>query len=110
MQLRKIFDVLARGQPLVEAARIGQHTQAPPRFQRLARGIQAIDQHAATIRPHQRVQHAQRGGLARAVGAEQTGDATVGRGEADTGNGLYRAEALVQIAHFDHGAAPLKSR
>src|SRR6185312_11679278 len=72
------------------------------------RRIDAIHQHLPGIGLHQRVQHAQRGGLARAVGTEQTGDLAVARGEGDAVDGLHFAEGLVQVFYFDHGAAPLK--
>src|SRR4249919_1065959 len=70
----------------------------------------AIDQHAPAFRMHQRVEHAQRGGLAGAVGAKQAGDFPVARLEADVvdrdhGRRLAfsgAGECLAQVFCNDH--------
>src|SRR6185312_1187930 len=111
-QAREVDDVLARGQALVQAARVGQHAQAPAYRDRIGRRVDAIDQHLTGIGLHQRVQTTQRRRFAGAVRAEQAGDFAVAR---EKGNAIHRsdalgalAEGLVQISDFDHGAAPLK--
>jgi hypothetical protein len=49
MQLAEVGDVLARGQALVDATRIGQHAQVATHLHRIARGIDAIDADAALV-------------------------------------------------------------
>ena len=73
----EVLDVLARGQALVQAARIRQHAEPRAYACRVRRSIEAVDEHAPAVRPHQRVEHAQRRGLARAVRTEQAGDLAV---------------------------------
>src|SRR6185437_10191442 len=106
LQAREILDVLACGEPLVQAARIRQHAELAAHRQRIDRGVDAVHQHLAAIGFHQRIEHAQRGGLAGAVGAEQAGDLAVAGGEADAVDGFHCAEGLVQIPDFDHGCSP----
>src|SRR5690606_2101789 len=64
----------------------------------------AVDADLAAIGFHQRVEHAQRGGLAGAIGPEQTGDLAVMCGETDAIDSLDLAEGLVQIVDLKHGA------
>ena len=75
MQPRVVDDVLARRQPRVQAARIRQHAHARQRLLRPRGDIDAVDADAAAVGLEQCSHHAQRGGLAGAVGAEQGGDA-----------------------------------
>jgi hypothetical protein len=109
VQLAEVGDVLARGQALVHAARVGQHAQAAAHGFGVLAHIDAIDQHAALVRLHQGVEHAHGGGLAGAVGAEQAGDLAVVGGEADVihgddGRGLLAlaGEGLAQVFCDDH--------
>ena len=82
---RRSSDVLARGQALVDAARVGQHAE---RAARALPASRAASMPSTSTRPlsglHQRVEHAQRGGLAGAVGAEQAGDLAVARASKPT--------------------------
>ncbi|KAG1255890.1 hypothetical protein G6F68_010044 [Rhizopus microsporus] len=111
VQLAEVGDVLARGQALVDAARIGQHAKMAPHFHRVAGGVDAVDADAALVGCHQRVQHAHGGGLAGAIGAEQAGDLAIGGTETDVGHRLDAAgagvEGLVQVVGDDHGVHPL---
>ncbi|KAG1205018.1 hypothetical protein G6F35_011920 [Rhizopus arrhizus] len=112
VQLAEVGDVLARGQALVDAARIGQHAKMAPHFHRVAGGVDAVDADAALVGCHQRVQHAHGGGLAGAIGAEQAGDLAIGGTETDVGHRLDAAgagvEGLVQVVGDDHGAAGIE--
>ena len=67
LQLAEVLDVLARRQPRVEAREIRQHAERKARALRIGDGVDAVDEHLALVRAHQRVEHAQRGGLAGAV-------------------------------------------
>jgi hypothetical protein len=103
LQPAEVGDVLARGQPLVDAPRVGQHAQAAARGGGVGRQVELVDPHRASLGRHQRVEHAQGGGLACAVGPEQPGDLSIAGLEADPvdrghlpGLGLER---LVQIRH-----------
>src|SRR5690606_41290331 len=75
-----------------------------------ARRVDPVDLDLAAVRAHQRVEHAQGGGLAGAVGAEQAGDLAVAGLEAHAGHGLHRAgagpEALVEVSGDDHRRTP----
>jgi hypothetical protein len=106
VQLAEVGDVLACGQALVDAARVGQHAERTAHRGRVACSIDAVDQHLAGVGFHQRVEHAQGRGLAGAVGAEQSGDLAVVCGEVDAVHGLDDAglglERLVQVAGDDH--------
>ena len=91
------------------AVAISGAERAPRRFL-VADDVDAVDEHAPALRAHQRVEHAQRGGLAGAVGAEQAGDLAVAGGEADIVDGddagLVLALAwkgLAQVFRGDHG-------
>jgi hypothetical protein len=68
--------------------------------------IQAIDRDPALLGTHQRVEHAQRGRLARAIGTEQAGNLTVAGEETHPVDRLDRAslalEGFVQIVGFYH--------
>ena len=82
--------------------------------QGIHRHVLAVDEHAPAFRPHQRVEHAQRGGLAGAVGAEQAGDLAVARFEAHVVDGDDRpslalaGEGLAEMFGDDHqGSHPL---
>ena len=111
VQLAEVGDVLARGQALVDAARIGQHAKMAPHFHRVAGGVDAVDADAALVGCHQRVQHAHGGGLAGTIGAEQAGDLAIGGTETDVGHRLDTAgagvEGLMQVVGDDHGVHPL---
>ena len=70
----KYSDVLARGQPRIQAEAVGQHAEPGLRLLRSAHRIDVVDLDAAVVRPHHRVQHPQRRRLAGAVRAEQSRD------------------------------------
>src|SRR5690606_34615162 len=110
LQAREIVDVLARAEPFVEAARVRQHPEAAAYRGGITGGVDAVDAHGAAVGPHQRVEHAQRGGLAGTVGTEQAGDLAVARAERDAVDRDDVSEGLAQAGCLDHGAAPLKSR
>ena len=111
VQFAEVGDVLACGQALVDATRIGQHAEVAAHFHRVARSVDAIDGDAALVGGHQRVEHAHGGGLAGAVGAKQAGDAAILGAEADVGHRLDApaagVEGLVQVVGDDHGSHPL---
>jgi hypothetical protein len=75
---------------LVHAARIRQHPQSAPHCFGILGDVDAIHAHAAAVGCHQRVEHAQGGGFAGAVGAQQAGDLAVFRGKADPINGFHQ--------------------
>ena len=108
VQAPEILDVLARREPLVEAAGVRQHAEPAAHVARLRGRIDAVDQHAAGVRLHERVEHAQRRGLAGAVRAEQAGDLAVARREAHVVHGAddraAHGERLLQSLHLDHRA------
>jgi hypothetical protein len=108
LQPAVIGDVLACGQSVVQAARIRHHAQGALDLQRFAFRIDAIDAHVAGIGLEQGIEHAQGGGLASAIGAEQAGDLAVFGGEADfvDGHDLALVEGLSQTVCFDHGVGP----
>jgi len=107
LELGEVRDVLARGHALVEPACVGQHAEPMAHGFRIARGVDAVDTHIARIRLHERIEHAQRRRLARAVRPEQARDLAVARDEADAFDRLHRAERLVEAGRLDHGPAPL---
>ena len=82
LQLAEIVDVLAGGEARIEARLIGQHAEPQPRALRIGHRIDIVHDDLPFVRPHQRVEHAQRRGLAGAVRAEQARDLAVGGGEA----------------------------
>ena len=114
VQATEVDDVLARRQAWVQATSVAEHAHARQCLHGLGGHFDAIDHHAPGVRLDHCGGDAQRGGLARAVGAQQPGDATVGRLELHAGNGLHYtpvaaaagAELLVQRLHFYHRAAP----
>lgn len=109
MQLAEVGDVLACGQALVDAACVRQHPECAAHRHRVAGGIHAIDRDAALVGRHQRVEHAQGGGLAGAIGAEQPGDLAVGSAEADPVDGFHQTglglERLMQGIDDNHASA-----
>ena len=102
-----IGDVLARGEARVEPARIREHARCA-RAPRAARAVASMPSTSARARRglHQRGDHAQRGGLAGAVGPEQPGDGAVGRGErARCAHRLDARRSAWRGARLDHRAA-----
>ena len=85
-----------------------EHAQPPPALARPRHDVDAVDRGRAAIGREHRVEHAQRGRLAGAVGPKQSGDLAVGRLEADVLDGRHLAEGLVQAAGDDHGRGPAK--
>ena len=109
MQLREVGDVLARGQSLVQAARIGQHTEPAAHRERVARCIDAIDQTWP------------RSGFSSVYSMRSVVVLPAPLGPSRPVISPSRAlkvtscdrdlvpEGLVQLLDLDHGAAPLKS-
>ena len=77
LQARVVDDVLARAQPRVQAAPVGQHAHARQRLARALCHVNTVHHHAARVGCDQARQHAQRRRLAGAVRAEQAGDVAV---------------------------------
>ena len=94
-QIAVIGNVLAGGEPCVQAARVGQHAQLSADAARIAADIESADRNAAGIGFDQRADQAQSGGLAGSVGTEQRGNRAVGCVETDVHHcGDLRATAL----------------
>ena len=55
----------------------------------------------------QAAEHADGGGLARAVRSEEAEDLAAPHGERNAGDGLERAEALLEVVHLDDGLGRL---
>jgi hypothetical protein len=65
-----MLDVLARREPRVETRLIRQHAEPQARALRIRHRLHIVDDDLAFVRPHQRIEHAERRGLAGAVGAQ----------------------------------------
>src|SRR5690606_18815708 len=101
-QAREVVDVLARGKARIEPVGVRHDADAALCVQRIAHGIDVVDEGAAGIGPEQAVENAQRRRLAGAVVAEQAGDGAIARPQRDTAQGLYVAETLAQIPRLNH--------
>jgi hypothetical protein len=91
VQAAVVDDVLARRQARVQAARVAEHAHARQRLPRLRGPRRCRPPHMAGVGPRSAPRQCAGGGLARAVGAQQAGDAAVGGGEAHAVHGLHRA-------------------
>ena len=112
MQGAVIANVLARREPLVQAAGIGEHTDAAPDRHAVPHHVVAVDERSARVRREQRGQHAQQGRLACAVGTEQARDASIRRDQVHLLHGvnlLALAEGLADALDGDHDAGPSRS-
>ena len=69
-------DVLADGELAEDGLLLRQvaHAEARALIHRLVGGVVAVEEDLAAVRPHEADDHVERGGLARAVGAEQPDD------------------------------------
>ena len=83
VQFAEIADVLARRQPRVQRAVVGQHAEPAARRDRVLLAVDAVDQRGAAVRPQHRADQAEHRGLAGAVRPDQPGDLAVARDEAD---------------------------
>ena len=102
VQRAEVQDVFARAEVRIDAGAVRQHAQAPGRVQRRADHAVPVDERIPRIGPEHRVQHAQRGGLAGAVGPHEAGDAAVGGAQTHVAHGRHRSEVLVQLSRLDH--------
>jgi hypothetical protein len=102
VELAEIADMLARGEAGVEADRIRKPARPPLGLLAAPLDGDAVDEGAAAVGLQQAHQHVERGRLARAVGAEQSGDGAVGGFEACSVDRLDGAEFLREIPYFDH--------
>jgi hypothetical protein len=107
VQCAEVLDVLAGRQIVVEPVACG----ITPRCARALDVSPRMSMPSMQALPlsgvKHAVQHAQAGGLAGAVGAEQTRDLAVARGEGHVVRRLDAAEMLASEAHcLDHGAGP----
>jgi hypothetical protein len=108
--IRRSSSVLARGQSRIETARIRKHAELRAHRVRIGGDVHAADTRCAAVRVHQPGDHAHGRGLAGAVRAEQRGDATVVRDEADVVHRDHagalafdpRLELLRQVLDFNH--------
>ena len=95
--------VVAAGAARVEVGRLQRGADDRHRLRDVVVAV-AADGRGAAGRADQAEQHAQRGRLARAVGAEEAGDAAGLDGEGQAVDGGEVAEPLGQVAHLDAGA------
>jgi hypothetical protein len=100
VQLAEVRDVLARGEMVVDAGAVRQHADRAAGRERIAGDADAVDERVARVGAQDRVQHAQRRRLARAVGPQQAGDLAVAGAEAHAAHGGDGAEGLREIARF----------
>ena len=84
-----------------------QHAEPGTRGERLAHRAAAVDERIAAIGSEHGVEHSQRRRLARAVGAQEPGDASIGGAQGDLAHRRHRAEMLRELLRLDHGAGPL---
>ena len=105
----KYCDVLARGEPRIEARPSGSTPSRACASCGVGHRVDSSTWIAPGVRPHQRVEHPQRRRLAGAVRAEQARDRAVARDEAHAVDRGHRAEALVQVFDANHGVAPLRA-
>ncbi len=110
MQRAEVANVLPRGQIVVQPGGVRQHAQVRARLRSLAADVDAVDARFAAVGRQHAVEHAQTGGFAGAIGAEQTGDLAVARHERDVARRFDAAEAFVQAHGLDHGAGPVMLR
>ena len=82
--------------------------EAPRGLERRVHGAVPIDEGIAGIRPQHRVEHAQRGRLAGAIGAEEPGDAPVAALSRLTSRTAVTRRSAWQMRGLDHGAGPLR--
>ena len=112
VQRAVIPDVLPGGEARVESARVRQHADGAPNGVAVADDIVRVDAGAAAVRDHERREHPQERGLARAIRSQEAGDSTIGRGERHTVDGAHfaaAAERLGQILDDDQVRAPSRS-
>ena len=103
LQLAEVANVLARGETRVDGAGVGEHAEPGARGADIGARGGTVDHNVTAVGRDERVEHAQRRGLAGAVGTEQTGDGAVLGDERHVVDGDDLAEAAVQVARFDHG-------
>ena len=102
VQGAEVQNVLARGEIRIDTGSVRQHPHQPAGRERLADRAGAIDQSVARVRHQHRIEDPERGRLAGAVGAEQSGDAAVARAQRHVADGLDRTEILLQVRGFNH--------
>src|SRR5579872_2440691 len=94
--------ILAGGEAFVEVLVLEDDADALFQALPLFDDITAGNDGPATGRRNLAGEHANGGGLAGAVGAEQTEDFAAAHAEADPSHGLCGVERTSQLAHFDH--------
>ncbi len=102
VQGSKVGDVFARRQVWIDACSMRQHSDAPPGLERVAHDADAVDERVAGIGCQDGVEDAQRGRLARAVGAQQAGNAAIESAQIHVAHGRNGSEVLLQVRRFDH--------
>ncbi len=100
-------EIFARGEIEVESDRL-RHDPDKRARRRTGVDTDAIDSYFARVAREDSGDHRDRGGLAGAVGPEQTIDFTSGDGEADTIDRDSRSEALAEPAHEQRGPGLLR--
>ena len=98
---RRRSEVLADGQVVVEAEALGHVADAPLHVLRLAAHVEAEHARPARGGGEQAAEHADGGGLARAVAAQQAEHLAFPHGEAEVVDGGEGAEALDQPVDLD---------
>ena len=88
------LEQLAAAQPLEQREVFGEHADARLRRDRIGPHVDAVDPHLPAVGTQQAGRHAQRGGLARAVGADDAEERTAGDVEVHLGDRDLRAERL----------------
>ena len=76
----------------------------------VAQQVEAQACAAAAVRSQQTAQHADRGGLAAAVAAEEAADLAFRHLQGQPVDHLPRAEALAQVVHVDRRSAVIDAR
>ena len=92
-------EILAGSQRPVDRDRLGDVADRPAHSERLVAHVEAGDERASGARREQRREHADRRGLARAVGTEQGEHLAWRNGEGDASHGRELAEANDKIVH-----------
>ena len=106
LEFAEVANVFARGESRVEAGLVGEDAETGLGGEFICDYVVTVDVDGAAVGFDEAVDHAQRGGFPRAVGAEEASDGAVGGGE---GNVLYCSnwpEYFSEVGYADHLEAP----
>src|SRR5262249_6593213 len=101
VQMALMHQIFVSGELLIEAGRLEDDTDAPPNLLRLRGDIETEDANGAALGADQGRENAKGGGLAAAVGAEQSEDFASADGETQPIEGCSSSVVVKQPRDFD---------